>query len=261
MKIAFLHFDFCGGPQSRNTEKILQGMEVAAAKGAGWVLTPEMALQGYFMVRTGKPYSLASTTNGIYEPFMMAAKKLEVRLFLGCGQQECGEPPRNSDVVIAQDGTIAALHNKVKVVKWITEGWATGGDGFTVHNLDGIQTGLLVCADTWFGEHGKILSDKGAELIVSIAAWPDGDHGGPPQEAWKRCSRCAGGLPLLLCNQTGNSGMDCTAAESAIVQDGQIICTYSGDEAILFIEYDEKDKKILSKEFEIIKLRDLWLKE
>lgn len=257
MKIAFLHFDFCGGPQSRNTEKILQGMEFAAAHGAEWVLTPEMALQGYFMVRTGFPYSLASTTNGIYDPFRSAAKNLGVRLFLGCGQQEAGDKPRNSDVVVDENGRIAAIHNKVKVVKWITEGWAEAGEGFAVHDFDGIKTGLLVCADTWYGEHGKILAEKGAELIVSIAAWPDGDHGGPPQEAWKRCSKCAGGLPLLLCNQTGNSGMNCTKAESAVAQNGEILFTYSGDEAVLFIEYDEKDKKILSKEFEIIKLRDL----
>lgn len=52
MKIAFLHFDFCGGPQSANTEKILHGMKIAAAAGAEWILTPEMALQGYFMVKS-----------------------------------------------------------------------------------------------------------------------------------------------------------------------------------------------------------------
>lgn len=32
MKIAWLHFDLCGGPQIANTEKILQGMRQAAAE-------------------------------------------------------------------------------------------------------------------------------------------------------------------------------------------------------------------------------------
>ena len=73
MKIAFLHFDFCGGPQSANTEKILHGMKIAAAAGAEWILTPEMALQGYFMVKSEKKYVLASITNGSYEPFKEAA--------------------------------------------------------------------------------------------------------------------------------------------------------------------------------------------
>ena len=51
LKIAFLHFAYCCGPQPDNARKILQGMEIAAQHGADWVLTPEMALQGYHMMR------------------------------------------------------------------------------------------------------------------------------------------------------------------------------------------------------------------
>lgn len=254
MKIAFLHFDFCGGSQSKNTEKILYGMKMAAAAGAEWVLTPEMALQGYFMVKSEENYLLASSTNGIYEPFQKAAAKFGVRLFLGCGEQEQNAAPHNSCVVIDQMGKVTVRHDKVKVVKWITESWAEPGTGFKVHNLDEVKTGLLVCADTWFAEHGEFLGNNGAEVLVSIAAWPDGDHGGPPQEAWKRCSKAAGGIALLLSNQTGNSGMDCRKAESAVAQYGEIICTYSGDEAILLIDFDKPSKRVLSDKFAIIRL-------
>ena len=252
MKIAFLHFDFCGGPQSANTEKILHGMKIAA--GAEWILTPEMALQGYFMVKSEKKYVLASITNGSYEPFKEAAADLGVRLFLGCGEQEDNTAPHNSCVVIDQKGKVIAKHNKVKIVKWITENWAEPGNGFKVHCFDEVQTGLLVCADTWFAEHGEFLGNLGAELMVSIAAWPDSNHGGPPQEAWKRCSKAAGGIPLLLSNQTGNNGMDCRKAESAVAQDGEIVCTYSGDEAVLFVDFDKQSKRVSSKNFEIMGL-------
>ena len=196
MKIAFLHFDFCGGPQSANTEKILHGMKIAAAVGAEWILTPEMALQGYFMVKSEKKYVLASTTNGVYNPFKEATVNWGVRLFLGCGEQEDNTAPHNSWVVLDQKGKVTAKHNKVKVVKWITEHWAEPGNGFKVHYFDEVQTGLLVCADTWFAEHGELLANLGAELMVSIAAWPDSNHGGPPREAWKRCSKSAGGIPV-----------------------------------------------------------------
>ena len=254
MKIAFLHFDFCGGPQSANTEKILHGMKIAAAAGAEWILTPEMALQGYFMVKSEKKYVLASITNGSYEPFKEAAADLGVRLFLGCGDQEDNTAPHNSCVVIDQKGKVIAKHNKVKIVKWITENWAEPGNGFKVHCFDEVQTGLLVCADTWFAEHGEFLGNLGAELMVSIAAWPDSNHGGPPQEAWKRCSKAAGGIPLLLSNQTGNNGMDCRKAESAVAQDEEIVCTYSGDEAVLFVDFDKQSKRVSSKNFEIMGL-------
>ena len=215
MKIAFLHFDFCGGPQSANTEKILHGMKIAAAAGAEWILTPEMALQGYFMVKSEKKYVLASITNGSYEPFKEAAADLGVRLFLGCGEQEDNTAPHNSCVVIDQKGKVIAKHNKVKIVKWITENWAEPGNGFKVHCFDEVQTGLLVCADTWFAEHGEFLGNLGAELMVSIAAWPDSNHGGPPQEAWKRCSKAAGGI---------------------------------------FVDFDKQSKRVSSKNFEIMGL-------
>ena len=252
MKIAWLHFDLCGGPQIANTEKILQGMRQAAAAGAEWILTPEMALQGYHMVKNGTPYMLASQSNGIYEPFLQCAAQHKLRLFLGCGEKEEEAEPGNSLVVIDPQGELVAKHSKVKVVKWVTENWAAPGNDFSVHVFDAVKTGLLVCADAWFGEHAEVLKEKGAEVIVVAAAWPHGDHGGPPRDAWKRCSRCAGGIPVLIRNQTGNRGMDCREAESAVAQAGEILLAYHGAEAILLADYEPKKKTILSHEFTVL---------
>ena len=250
MKIAFFHFDFCGGPQKQNTDKILQGIKIAASCGADWVLTPEMALQGYHMVKNGTPYVLANRKNGAYDPLLRAAFHYNVNLFLGCAEQE--NEPHNSLTVIDSNGLFAGKHSKVKVVKWFTEDWAIPGDAFIIVNLDNVKAGLMVCADAWFGEHAELLKTKDAELIIVSAAWPAGDHGGPPREAWKRCSNCAGGIPVLISNQTGNRGMDCRKAESAVAQNGEILCTYHGPEAILLTEYDKEQKRIVSDSFEVI---------
>lgn len=85
MKIAFLHFAYCCGPQADNAKKILQGMKLAAQKGASWVLTPEMALQGYYMMRGDKQFQLASLQNNLLQDFMEACRQYKQRLFLGCG--------------------------------------------------------------------------------------------------------------------------------------------------------------------------------
>ena len=42
---------------------------------------------------------------------------------------------------------------------------------------------------------------------------------------------------MAVANQTGNSGMDCREAESAIVFGTDVVCTYAGPEAILFYDY------------------------
>ena len=249
MKLALLHLDLCGGHQKENTAKILKGIKIAVSKGADWILTPEMAVQGYCMVKNGTPYKLATRQNGIFDPFLQSAFCHNVYLFLGCAEEDSG--PHNSLVVIDRNGLFAGKHSKVKVVKWITEDWAYPGDSFEVLDIENVKTGLMVCADAWFGEFAETLREKGAEIVIVSAAWPYGDHGGPPKEAWKRCSRCAGGIPVFICNQTGNRGMDCSKAESAVAQDGEILFTYHGTEAVLFAELDKKTKRVTSKEFSV----------
>lgn len=251
MRIAFLHLAYCGNKQSENQQKILNGMQMAAEYGAQWVLTPEMALQGYHMIREDSPFQLASRKNGVLEPFQAAAKKYQQRLFLGCGFVE-DRIPHNSCIILNPDGTYCNQHAKVKVVKWITEQWAHPGEDFQVWNLDGIKTSVMVCADMYFQEHGEIIGKQGAELIVGVACWPEGGHAGPPRDAWERMSKAAGNIPLLVANQTGNKVMDCTSARSAVIDKGNLLFYHDQMEAVLILEYDESLKSVSSDAFQII---------
>lgn len=251
MKIAFLHLSYCGNDQKKNELKILKGMDIASEYGAKWVLTPEMALQGYHMMREDKSFQLVSLNNGLLRPFMDKAKKNEQRLFLGCGFVH-DRIPRNALLTVNPDGTFYNQHSKVKVVKWITEQWAHPGESFNVWELDGIRTSVMVCADLYFPEHGAIIAEQKAELIIGVACWPEGGHAGPPHVAWERMSAAAGNIPLLICNQTGNLGMDLNSARSAVVDNGKMLFHHNDKEAVLIIDYDEKNKKIACKDFQMI---------
>lgn len=48
----------------------------------------------------------------------------------------------------------------------------------------------------------KKMQQKGANVIVDIAAWPPTQVCGNPLKAWEKCSSVTG-LPVLVCNQTG----------------------------------------------------------
>ena len=250
LKIAFLHFAYCCGPQPDNARKILQGMEIAAQHGADWVLTPEMALQGYHMMRGDKPFQLTSLHNELLKPFQEACRCYGQRLFLGCGFVD-DRTPRNSCVLISADGKYCNRHDKVKIVPWITENWAHPGEEFAVWDLDGINTSVMVCADAYFAEHGQLIAKTGAQLAVVVAAWPPGGHAGPPEEAWKQLSRQAQ-IPVIICNQTGTEGMDCSHAQSAAVSDGEVLFTYEGEEAVLLMDFDAEKKQVISQAFEVI---------
>lgn len=308
MKIALLHFALLDGPQANNIEKLYQGAKLAAEAGASWVIAPEMAVQGYRMYCTGKPFSLLRLEQGVTEdnyqellrnldteastkrrkallekygieeeeeldptkilqinesneselvseellsPLQELAQTYGLTIICGCGTVDKAGP-HNSAVVINSEGNISAHHHKIKVVKWITEEWAAAGRALVVNTVDGVQLGLLVCADTWFEEHGQAYRNMGAELLLAVAAWPDGGCGGPPVEAWKRTSRASGGLPLIVCNQTGKFVMDCTKAKSALVEKGEALCTYEGEEAVLLCDYSPEEKCFLSTEFQCI---------
>ena len=253
MKIAFLHFAFCGRPQGENAAKILKGMKLAAEHGARWVLTPEMALQGYKMICSDLPFQLASVKNGLLLPFCEAAQKFKETLFLGCAFLD-EDRPHNSCVVIGDEGGVLWRHDKLRVLKASAEKWAMPGEGFTVRELDGIRVGVLVCADMYYGAHGESLAAQNCELAIGIAAWPPGGHEEEPEVAWKRLSRTAGNIPLFVANQTGTKLMDFSKAQSAVAAEGELSFSYSGDEALLLLDFDEKRKQVASRDFTVIKI-------
>ncbi len=189
----------------------------------------------------------------LVKPLQLIGKKYKLFLVVGCGTV-CDNKTHNSAVVINPQGEICAYHHKLKVMKGETEGWSSCSDSIQISLLNSLKAGLLVCSDTWYEENGAIYGMLGAELMITIAAWPDAGCGGPPPEAWKRCSKASGGLPLIVCNQTGKFYMDCTEAESALIAEGEIICSYKGDEAVLLGEYDQVTKKLVSKKFEVLYL-------
>lgn len=242
-----------GGPQNKNSKKIMAGIEKAAKAGAEWVITPEMALQGYFMTQTGYPYELVKEPGKMTIPFQELARSNGVAIFLGCAERdEVTGLAYNSCLVFSSMGDIVGRQRKIKTLNWVTEAWSTPGTSLEIVEFAGTKVGILVCADAWFGENGGALAKAGAEAIVVVAAWPPG-CGGPPEEAWKRCSRFSGGLPVLVCNQTGiNNGMDCTIAKSAVVYGGELICEYAGAEAILMFDFNNFKTNVGSANFEIL---------
>jgi N-carbamoylputrescine amidase len=83
------------------------------------------------------------------------------------------------------------------------------------------------------------MKEKGARLLVDIAAWPPTETCGDPLPAWKKCSAITG-LPMWVCNQTGNiEWMDMTVGLSAVVENGSLQLSYKGDEAILFFDWSD----------------------
>ena len=243
MKIALLHLDLSAGPLDKNIIQLQEAIRIAAINGAKWVVTPEMAVQGYFFTQMKRPFDLNINIENTIKPIIKLAQEFGIYIFLGCGEfDEIDGNNYNSCLVIDDSGNIIARHRKMKVVKSKSEAWATPGNKYTLVNCNNFKVGVLVCADAWFSENALELKKREAEIIIVIAAWPPG-CGGPPEEAWKRCSNASGNKPVFVCNQTGyNNGMNCLIAKSAVILEGELEFAHKGNPAVVVCEIENNQE-------------------
>jgi len=256
MRIALLHFNVSGGPEERNLALLQQAITLAAEAGAKWVITPETALQGYFFTQKGHPFTIPVQLAPQLQPIRQVAASYGLTVFLCCAEQdEVSGLYYNSCLVIGSEGEIIGRHRKMHSHGTGAEGWATKGMDLEPFSCKEMTAGVLVCADAYFEKNAQTLKTKQAQVIIVPAAWPPGGCGGPPVNAWERCSR-ESGLPVWICNQTGNQEvMDMSAAQSAVVVNGKLQVAYSGlQQAVLLFDWDEERQQLLSTDFKILSI-------
>lgn len=256
MKIALCHLEVSCGPQEKNLEKIERAVKIAGEHGARLVATPETAVQGYYFHRIDETRQLEVQPANYLDSLRKTVKEQNLYLLLGCGEyvEETGLH-HNSCFVFAPDGSLQSRHRKIYGEKLGSEKWASPGDRMSTTKCDGVNVGVLVCADSWFDERPLALKEQGADILIDIAAWPETPETGNPLSSWKKVTKITG-LPFVLCNQTGKTKwMDMSIGESVVIQDEVVKCIYSGAEAVLFFEFDTNSKKIISEKFEVVPLK------
>ncbi len=255
MKIALCHLEVSCGPQESNLEKIERAIKIAGERGARVVVTPETAVQGYYFHRLDEARKLEVQPTPYLDSMRKTVAEQNVYLLLGCGEyvSEIGKH-HNSCLVFAPDGSLQSRHRKIYGEKLGSEKWASPGDAVSTTKCDGVNVGVLICADSWFDERPLALKEQGADLLIDIAAWPETKETGNPLPSWKKVTKITG-LPFIVCNQTGKTKwMDMTIGESVAIQDEVVKCSYSGAEAVLLLEFDTVKNKILSEKFEVVPL-------
>ena len=81
MKIALCHLELSCGPQERNLQILEQAVRIAAEQGADWVLTPEMAVQGYYFYRIDENAVVVPQPSPELEPLRKLCCEYGITLF------------------------------------------------------------------------------------------------------------------------------------------------------------------------------------
>lgn len=252
MKIALLHLDLIGGPEETNIKVLSQAVRLAAEGGADWIITPEIALQGYFFAIKEESPQIPVQPGPSMEIFRELARQYGVTIFFGCAERdEKTDKCYNSCLVIDPEGQILGRHRKMHKHGGSSEAWASLGEKPELIPCREMNAGILICADSWFMEHARELKDRGAHVIMIPAAWPPGECG--PGDCWERCSQVSG-LPVWVCNQTGiQEILDMSEAQSAVVVGGKTLFTYSGlKQAVLIFDWDPVKQCTESTQFSVI---------
>jgi predicted amidohydrolase len=256
LRIALCHLDVSQGPQEKNIEKIEKAIHSAGQHGANWIVTPETALQGYYfyVIDPSQKEKIKEQPSSTIDSLLKAAGKYGASLFLGAGDYDAkADCYRNACLVFGPDGNLIGRHNKLSAhVGFGAEKWSTNDNKLNPVICDGITTGVLVCSDIWFLNYPRVLADKGAQIIVDIAAWPPAKETGNPLPSWELASQRTG-LPVVVCNQTGNPRwMDMTPGQSAVVENGKAKLLHSGEEAVLLFDWNPGTGKVVSDTFDIL---------
>ena len=247
IRIAFLHLAPTPGDLAANRRAIEAGITRAAQEGASWVLTPELAVCGYTFADTlGTDWIMPQPDQWTAGLCALAAR-LRVTLFLSHPERDrATEKLYNSLFIITPDGCIVGGHRKINTLRVGSESWSTPGNRAEPVALAPFgRIGLLICADAFTPGIARQLKARGANLLVSAAAWAPGLHG--PNGEWERCTGDTH-LPLLVCNRTGpDRTLNFTRAESVVADRGRRQLSLRSERAAIFlVEWDTSSNRLAS---------------
>ncbi|XUX00128.1 MAG: carbon-nitrogen hydrolase family protein [Dehalogenimonas sp.] len=252
-RISFLHLEPRLGDLEYNRALIERGILKASSLGAEWVITPELALSGYFFSEVIGIDWIKPQPDDWTQKLCQIAKDRELNLIIGQPERDLKSGLLyNSAFAIDSSGKITGKHRKVCVHPGPEEGWSTPGDGVEPISINGFKVGILICADIYSPDLALQMKNRGAQLLICPAAW--GAKYGPGDRWEKRTAET--GLPLWVCNRTGREKeVDWTGGESIVAKDGNRLLVHSGsDSCVLFFDWDMKTMESFGERFEIMSI-------
>ena len=215
MKLALIQQAFKGTKDATNaytTQLIAQ----AAREKAELVCLNELHQSAYFCQSENvKNFDLANDYEKDLQFWSETARKNGVVLLTSLFEKRGGGLFHNTAVVFEKDGTVAGKYRKMHIPddpNFYEKFYFTQGDlGFEPINTSVGRLGVLVCWDQWFPEAARIMTLKGAQLLIYPTAigWFDGDSEAEKQrqlEAWVAVQRghaVANGLSVVAINRVG----------------------------------------------------------
>ena len=208
----------CTGNTAENMDKLKHSIEDVASKGAELVVLQELHNTLYFcQTENTSLFDLAETIPGPSTEFYSGiASANGIVLVTSLFEKRAPGLYHNTAVVFDKDGSIAGKYRKMHIPDdpaYYEKFYFTPGDlGFEPIQTSIGKLGVQVCWDQWYTEGARLMTLKGAEILIYPTAigWESTDT--PEEkarqlEAWvisQRGHAVATGLPVIAVNRVGH---------------------------------------------------------
>ena len=208
----------CTGNTAENMDKLKHSIEDVASKGAELVVLQELHNTLYFcQTENTSLIDLAETIPGPSTEFYSGiASANGIVLVTSLFEKRAPGLYHNTAVVFDKDGSIAGMYRKMHIPDdpaYYEKFYITPGDlGFEPIQTSIGKLGVQVCWDQWYPEGARLMTLKGAEILIYPTAigWESTDT--PEEkarqlEAWvisQRGHAVANGLPVIAVNRVGH---------------------------------------------------------
>ena len=208
----------CTGNTAENMDKLKHSIEDVASKGAELVVLQELHNTLYFcQAQNTSLFDQAEASPGpSTEFYSRVASANSIVLVTSLFEKRAPGLYHNTAVVFDKDGSIAGKYRKMHIPDdpaYYEKFYFTPGDlGFEPIQTSIGKLGVQVCWDQWYPEGARLMTLKGAEILIYPTAigWESTDT--PEEkarqlEAWvisQRGHAVANGLPVIAVNRVGH---------------------------------------------------------
>ncbi len=192
------------GDTAYNCQHSIELIRKAAAKGAQICVLPETAITGYDLTIYDQQafYDMAETLDGPTVTALRAtAKELGVYIVAGMALRTPEAPVmENAMVFIQDDGELGETYFKNHLFG-PEQQYFIKHNRFPVYDTKYGKIGLMCCYDANFPEPGRLLTLKGAELILHSATWRRED-----EDVWHLMLPCRAAENVVFFASTNTFG-------------------------------------------------------
>ncbi len=256
----------CTWDRAANIANAADLVEKAAAKGANVVVLQELFETPYFCIDTDKAHFAHATpadANPALEALKPLAEKLDVVIAVSFFEK-AGDRFFNTLAMIDAGGELLGFYRKSHIPDFPNYEEAfyfdQGDTGFTVFDTKFCRIGGAVCWDQWFPEAARIMTLRGAEvLIYPTAIGRDSNMPGyDSKQHWQQAMQGHAASNMVIVAASNRVGVEQGEGGSIAFYGGSFIANQFGDKVA---EAGEDDTEIATATFDldaVAEMRRRW---